>query len=329
MLTLSIIVPVYNVEAYLPKCLDSVIDPALGDYEIVCVDDGSSDSSPQILAEYQARYPQLIKVISTVNSGVGAASNTGLEHAAGEFVTFLDSDDYYAPHAVPEMLEACHREYDITIFDFSNVSESGRLINTTRGCNRSEGSFTLEEYPQLLFEMPSKANKIFRHTLFTDHSVTFPAHVWFEDYRTTPKLYIHAGKIRYLSRIWYNYLQRSSSITHGTNAAKNLEIIAASEDLVSYYRDAGLYEKYQNELDYTVYYNALLTTTDRVNLIDPGSAVQGQLLDWFLENFPDYRQNPYFRSMGSKYKLLHSLIAHRQYRALHLLLNANNILKGK
>ena len=326
---LSIIIPVYSVEKYLRKCLDSVIDPSLGNYEIICVNDGSTDSSPQILEEYRARHPQLMRVITTPNSGPGAASNTGIASAEGEFITFLDSDDSYAPHALPELLAECRHEYDISIFDFSCISESGRLLSTIHGCNREEGSFTLEEYPQLLFEMPSRANKIFKRSLFTDHQIFFPTHVWFEDYRTTPKLYIHAEKIRYIRKVWYNYLQQSSSITHGKNAEKNLEIIAASEDLLTYYREAGLFDKYRSELEYTVYYNELLTSTDRVNLIDRNSPVQEKLLAWFLENFPNYRENPYFSTMSRQYKMLHTLIEHRQYLALNLMLRANNVIKRK
>ena len=104
---LSIIIPVYNVEKYLAQCLDSVLYPDMPEYEIVCVNDGSTDSSPAILSQYAAKYPGQIRIVNRPNGGLGAASNTGIENALGKYITFLDSDDYYAPGAVAEMLDAC------------------------------------------------------------------------------------------------------------------------------------------------------------------------------------------------------------------------------
>ena len=102
---LSIVVPVYNVERYLRQCLDSAIVPGVSGYELVCVNDGSTDSSPEILSEYQANYPNLIRVIHTPNGGLGAASNNGIKAAAGDYIAFLDSDDYLVPGAVKQMIE--------------------------------------------------------------------------------------------------------------------------------------------------------------------------------------------------------------------------------
>ena len=327
--TLSIIIPVYNVEKYLRQCLDSAVCPGGGDYEIVCVNDGSTDSSPRILREYEERYPGLIRVVTTENRGLGSASNTGIENARGSFIVFLDSDDYYAPGAVPEILGACREDTDLCIFDLQSVNDGGAPIGVNPGCRRAEGFFTLEEYPQLLFELPSRANKIFRRSLFAEHGISYPSRVWFEDYRTNPKLYTFCRKIRYIAKAWYCYRQQPDSITHGKNAERNLEIIDAAKDLLSWYRAAGLCDRYRNELEYSLYYNVVLTSTDRVNLIDPKSPVQEKLLAYYTGEFPDYQKNSYFRSMGKSYKLLHFLIAHRQYAALNALLRANNTVKGK
>ena len=323
MVRLSVVIPVYNVEKYLRECLDSVIVPGTEGYEIVCVNDGSTDSSPAILEEYRARYPELIKTVHTENQGLGAASNNGIAAAAGEYVAFLDSDDYYAENAVKEMLEACGSEDDICIFDFSEVTEGGKTIQIKRGCNREEGVFTLESYPQLLFEYPSRANKLFRRTLFEEHAIQYPSRVWFEDYRTNPKLYPFCRSIRYISRVWYNYRQQTESITHVKNTVRNLEVIDAAESILRFYEDKGLFEQYKEELEYSVFYNVLLTSTDRVNLIDPKSEVQGNLLAYMQKRFPEYEKNKYLTGMSKKYKMLHLLIKNRQYTALHAVLKAN------
>ena len=323
MIRLSIVVPVYNVEKYLRQCLDSVIVPGTDEYEIVCVNDGSTDGSAKILEEYSEKHPELVRVITTVNGGLGAASNNGIKAAKGEYVGFLDSDDYLVPGAVEEMLDACRSNADLIIFDFNEVNDQGNLITVKKGCSREEGVFTLESYPQLLFEYPSRANKLFKRALFEEHEIRYPSRVWFEDYRTNPKLYPLCRSIKYEGKAWYNYRQQENSITHGKNTERNLEIIDAAEDLLLYYEQKGLFEKNREELEYSVFYNVLLTSTDRVNLINPKSDVQGKLLEYMRSRFPDYEKNRYVREMGMKYRLLHLLIKNRWYGLLHTVLTAN------
>ena len=323
MIKLSIVIPVYNVEKYLRECLDSAIVPGIGGYEIVCVNDGSTDTSPEILEEYRKQYPELMQIVHTENQGLGAASNNGVAAAKGEYIAFLDSDDYLSANAVKEMIEACSSGDDICIFDLAEVNHQGQTIGILKGCKRDEGVFTLDRYPMLLFEYPSRANKIFRRSLFTEHEIRYPIRVWFEDYRTNPKLYPFCQSIRYTGKTWYNYRQQPESITHGKNTERNLEIIDAAEDLLGFYEKEGLFEKYKEELEYSVFYNVLLTSTDRVNLIDPQSKVQEKLLDYMLKRFPDYEKNKYFKEMSKKYKLLHFLIRKKQYRILNTVLKAN------
>ena len=323
MIRLSIVVPVYNVEKYLRQCLDSVIVPGTDEYEIVCVNDGSTDGSAKILEEYSEKHPELVRVITTVNGGLGAASNNGINAAKGEYVGFLDSDDYLVPGAVEEMLDACRSNADLVIFDFNEVNDQGNLIAVKKGCSREAGVFTLESYPQLLFEYPSRANKLFKRALFEEHDIRYTSRVWFEDYRTNPKLYPLCRSIRYEGKTWYNYRQQENSITHGKNTERNLEIIDAAEELLQYYEQEGLFEKYREELEYSVFYNVLLTSTDRVNLINPKSDVQGKLLAYMKSRFPGYEKNRYVQEMGMKYCLLHLLIKNRWYGLLHTVLTAN------
>ena len=114
---LTVMIPVYNVENYLKKCLDSVIYPELDDYEIVLVNDGSTDKSGEICDEYAQRFPALIRVITTPNGGLGKARDVGIDAARGEYILFLDSDDYLAPGAVPEMMALLEKDFDMCFFD--------------------------------------------------------------------------------------------------------------------------------------------------------------------------------------------------------------------
>ena len=127
---LSIIIPVYNTREYLAVCLDSVLDNACNDYEIVIVNDGSTDDSGIIAAGYASRYPELIRVITTENGGLGAARNVGLEAAKGDYLLFLDSDDSLSRGALKEMLAAIDGSFDIGIFDLR--LHGGRRFHAVR-----------------------------------------------------------------------------------------------------------------------------------------------------------------------------------------------------
>ena len=326
---LSIVIPIYNMERYLSACLESCLDSArAAEYEIVGVNDGSTDSSWELLRDYERRWPGLIRAVETQNGGLGHARNVGLEAAEGEFLAFVDSDDTLAPGAVGEMLDTLDGSADIVIFDFLSVNEAGRELQQERCCGR-EGRFTLAEYPALLFDAPNACNKLWRRTLFTESGIRFPRRVWFEDLATTPKLYARAASFRYLPRAWYRYLRRGGSIMHSGNPERNLEIIGAVDSVLTDYRAAGLFGRYEPELCYMAFYHELLTASARVNLIDPKSAVQETLLTDYLAKFPDFRENRYIRQLSAKHRLLLRLILRRERLALHAVLCANEIVKHR
>lgn len=325
---LSIVIPVYNVEKYLRKCLDSVICPALEDYEIIIVNDGSTDGSEAIAAEYERRYAGLVKLITTVNGGLGAARNVGMHAAEGEYILFLDSDDYLTENAVPEIMDVLNEGFDICFFDHTPVTEDGRALGYTVGCQRT-GSFTPEEYPDVLTELPSAWNKIFRRELFMDAGVEFPGRVWFEDLRTTPKLYLYVKKFYSVRKAWHCYLQRSGSITNSSNAVRNLEIIDALHDLTAFYREKGMYEKYREQFAYLAFHHGLLTSSVRVNSIGAECPEQDVLLETFLRENPDYRSFPFYKKLSFNHRLVHFLIIHKMRRTLHLFILGNNFIRRK
>ena len=328
MVKLSIVIPVYNVEKYLGKCLDSVIYPELSEYEIIIVNDGSTDTSPAICREYAEKFPELIRVITTENGGLGAARDVGIDAARGEYIVFLDSDDFLSPDAVPEMLKYLHQDFDILFFDSRSISEEGRVLKYIHGC-AYEGEFSLESFPELLFEMPSAWNKIYRRSLFTENRIYYPGRVWYEDMYVTFRLYTHSGKLLSVHKPWHNYLQRSGSITNNKNTERNLEIIPAVNAMLDAFREAGLYDRYVSQLEFAAFHHEVITSIVRVNLADRKSDVQDTLFEDYKKKFPEYLKNPYVRNMSRKYKLIHFCIRTKNYLLLNLIMNANNIIKGK
>ncbi len=325
---LSIIIPVYNTAEYLPACLDSVIYPELNDYEIIIVNDGSKDDSQKIAESYVEKYPEIIRLINKQNGGLGDARNHGTRAAKGEFIFFLDSDDRLAPSAVPEILDGLQAEPDLLIFNLQQVNTDGKFLGCIYGAEK-EGELSLEEYPELIFQPHAACNKIVRRSMLFEHNIFFPDRVWYEDLHTSPKYYVYAKKIIYTNKSWYYYLMRSGSITNNTNTERNLEIIAAVDAALDFYRKAGMYEKYIPQLEYLAFYNQFLTTSTRVCLADYSSPVLTQLQENFISKFPDYLKNPYINSMSKKYRLLVFLLRNKLWIFVHLIMKANTILKSK
>ena len=223
---LSVIIPVYNVEKYLDQCIQSVLYPDESNYEIILVNDGSTDSSLEILERYRALYPKLVFVVNKPNGGLGSARNAGLSYSDSKYVIFPDSDDYLIPGALPEILQKCQDEFDICFYDADAVLENGTAIEHICGAG-SSGTFSLESYPDIIFARANAWNKIYRRSLFSDNSIRFPGREWYEDISTIPKLYLHASRLEYLPVTWYCYRMRAGSIINSKNIERNLEIISA------------------------------------------------------------------------------------------------------
>ena len=328
MIRLSIIIPVYNVEQYLPHCLDSLLGEDADDYEIILVNDGSTDNSLAVAESYRERFPSLITVITTENHGQGNARNVGIERAKGEFIYMLDSDDFLAEGGLHAIRSCLDMDFDICIFDSIAVTIAGRELKYMPGCDRKEG-LNLREYPGLLLLGPDVWNKIYRRSLWIDNGVRFPIDVWFEDLNAVPKMYAFTEKIIYIPQAWHRYLQRTDSTTHTTKDKRNLEVIPSLEDLRAFYRALGRFDELKDELDYLVFYCEFLTSSVRANLANWRSPVQEVLLTDFLKKQPNFRENPYVRKISRKHKLIAWLLLHRMRLTLHVMMWLNELFKDK
>lgn len=231
---------------------------------------------------------------------------------------FVDSDDYIAPNMLQVAYDKILSERaDLLIFDFYLVSESYEVLNEKRGCTGEKIEFTLESYPEILFDCPCTWNKLYHKSLFTKNKITFPNKVWYEDLRTSTKIYTKAKKIVYLKEPLYYYYQRKSSIMHTKEYTKYLQIIDAMEDVIHYYQEQGLYKKYYNELEYLTVYQILFFYVIHINKENDKSEVQHQLTDYVIKKFPKYFKNPYYRvCFGKKERLILFFIRKSQFKLL-------------
>lgn len=319
----SVVIPVYNVKDYLPKCVDSVLAQDFDDYELVLVDDGSTDGeSGAICDRYAAAHPERIRVIHKPNGGLGDARNVGLEAAAGEYLIFIDSDDYIGAGMFRTLAGAIDRFHsDVIDFGFA-VDTDGTITKQLVDDLPHDRTFTLAELPQLLLTQPNAWSRCWKRSLFLDTGIRYPSRVWYEDIRTTTKLFAAAGSICAVPDVFYYYVVREGSITRNPNVARNAEILDAFDDLLGWYRENGLFEQYYNELSRLAVDHILLAGSVRVLRADPESELLDRFQDYVQKQFPDWRDNPYLQQLPRKHRLLVSLLLKKRYgtvRALFLL----------
>lgn len=209
-------VPVYNVEPYLATCLDSALSQSFGDLELVLVDDGSTDGSAAIAADYAARDPR-VRVIRQPNAGLGAARNVGVEVAVGEYLAFLDSDDLLPPDAYATMMrtiEASGSDFVVgkLVRDLDGRRQVMRLMRENHRASRV--AVTLDEMPLMLADVFA-VNKVFRRSFWDEASLEFPVGVRYEDQPTLTKAFLAAKTFDVLAETVYLWRIRGdgSSIT--------------------------------------------------------------------------------------------------------------------
>ena len=315
----SVIVPVYKVEEYLEKCVQSILAQTERDFELILVDDGSPDRCGA-LCDSLAQTDPRIRVIHQENQGLGGARNTGIREARGDWLLLVDSDDWIEPKILEKAMEAGLREEaDLVMFAFRTVDEQGRELGVFREDMPKERGITLQEHKEALLTAPCAWNKLYRRGFFQGTGLAYPPRVWYEDLRTSPKLMAKAGRMVFLDEVGYNYLQRQGSIMKSANLERNREILDAFDDLLPWFRKEGLFEAYRRELEYLAVFHVYLTAGVRVALADRKSPLLRELAAYVEERFPGWRQNPYLPKLGGKRRLLVSLLQKKWYWAVSLL----------
>ena len=312
----SIIVPVYNVKEYLPACMDSLLRQACQDFEIILVDDGSTDGSGMLCDGYQAAYPDQVRTVHQKNGGLGAARNTGIDLARGDYLLFVDSDDLLEESAL-----ACLSGHidntgaDMYTFGFSYL-RGATVSPGERSSLEGREPFTLEECPELLLQTPSACLRICRREIYINHGFRFP------------KLLPECRQIVVLHARLYLYRQREGSIMHNPNLRRNLEIIEAMEDLRQYYERQGLMERYGNWLSVLAVENMCLAS-QRVLMTDTNASFLPDFIAYLDKAFPGYGENPLLDRLGRKKKLVLALLRKRRYGLLRAIFTLRSRMRGE
>ena len=325
----SIIVPVYNVRPYLAACMVTLLEQDYeGTYEILLVDDGSTDGSEMLCDGYAAAFPEKVATIHRKNGGLGAARNTGLEAARGEYLLFVDSDDYLERSSLRRLDEALSRTgAEMLVFGFTYLWEDHSLPGEAPAM-AGQPPFTLAEHPEFLMQTPSACLRVWHRGLFADPELRFPGRVWFEDLRTTPKALCSGCTVAVIPDRLYFYRQRQGSILHNPNLRRNLEIIEAMEDLYGYFAAHGGLERFGGWLGCLAAENMILAA-QRVLMQEPDSAILPEFTAYLSRRFPDCGASPEFSTMGRKKKLVLALLQKRKYRLLRRIFLLKKRMRGE
>jgi len=311
----SVIIPVYNVEEYLPKCLDSLINQTLKDIEIILVNDGSPDNSQLIIDNYKKKDKRIISIIKE-NGGQGSARNLGLTKAKGEYIAYVDSDDWVEKDMLEVMYnKAKEQDLDIVICGYKNVykdKEEEVLIPKYLLTD------TLADKNSKIFNTISPWSKIYKREFLINSKVFFEENkVWYEDFAYSVKLLSSTSKIGIVNKPLYDYLIRENSTMNNTKILKNLDILLAVDDIIAYTKKKKIYKKYYPEIEYMAIENVLISTITRIIRAkgdkDVKREVINKLLKYMNDNFKGYKKNKYLNCLTNNRKIIYKLIVLKQY----------------
>jgi glycosyltransferase involved in cell wall biosynthesis len=314
----SIVIPVYGVEEYLDKCMQSVLDQSYPNLEIILVDDGSPDRCGEMCDRY-AEKDTRIKVVHKINGGLSDARNEGVKYATGKYLLFIDSDDYVREDLVELTVRAAEEQQaEMVVFAFTEVEDGGTLDVTNdlpEYC-----TFTLAEHPQMIFMPPNTWARLFNREFFLRVKHDFPVGRYYEDLGTTPKFLLDAQRITYVNQCLYYYVSRSGSIMKSRNFERNYkDIIWILEDIRAFYRSRGVYEKYRDELEYLFFIHAYFEPIKIITLADFKNPYLDKFRKYMYGEYPDFRKNRYMKLCDKKDKIRLLILDAKQYWLMYLI----------
>ena len=246
---ISIIIPIYNVERYLRQCIDSILAQTFTDFELLLIDDGSPDGCPAICDEYAGKDAR-IRVFHKQNGGVTSARNKGLDNAKGNWIIYIDGDDWIEPTYVEELYNAAiNNEADITICGFRFVYEDGSSIIEHPTIWDDNKQASLNRYIASIWT--TACGSIQKSSLYKDNRIRSPKNITFcEDFHLMVRLCYFANKVISIDSPLYNYRQRSSSIVHSLNDKTWRDELSTYLEIIDFFRNQGELETYKKVMSW-------------------------------------------------------------------------------
>lgn len=302
----SVIVPVYKVEKYLTKCLDSLVNQTLKDIEIIIINDGSPDNCQKIIDEYVLKYPNIKSYIKE-NGGLGSARNYGLQYADGEYIGFVDSDDYVEENMYELLYNKAKQENadyvtcDLT-FKYEDYSKKDHI---SYGMNN-----IVSDYHKAGLLSPLYAwNKLYKKEILINNNLKFSEGLWYEDLPVTTILFALSNNIGYVNMPLYNYLQRNGSIMNSSYNEKMNDIFISMNKVYDAFNSRNLLNEYYDEIEYLFAEHLMIYGAYRFLRTDHYQELLDKSLKLINEKFPNWRKNKYLKKIFNlKNKLFYKTI---------------------
>lgn len=298
----SVIIPVYNTagEGKLNFCLDSILHQTCSDLEIIAVDDASTDESPEVLKEYAEKYPDRFHVYThEKNSRQGTAKNTGLQYATGEWISFIDSDDWITPDYYEKLLQKAEETgADFVGCDCSIVREhtftpgNPVTLYTEQHC----GVLDEEKHTLHIMECGYMVTKIYKRSVIEENHLRFPEGIFYEDNCAGPLWSVHFTHFEKVSEPMYFYYQHSTSTVNTITESRCRDRMTAMDIMLKSMKENGGLEKYHDavEFRYTELYFVNTLFSYMLGCKEKHIGFVKELKKGILNNFPNFRQNPYY-----------------------------------
>ncbi len=309
MCKVSVIVPVYNVEKYLEKCLDSLVTQSLKDIEIIVVNDGSPDNCQEIIDKYAQKYPDLIKAFIKENGGLSDARNYGIAKAKGEYISLVDSDDYIAADMLLKMYNKATMDgLDIVVCDTINVYDDGKeeLI-------KSNLHFSDDDVKNYIIGPTTGCIKLYKSYLLKKHQ--FKKGILYEDLELTPSLALRTDKIGFIEEGLYYYLQRSSSIMNQVSFNEKLldifTVLDKNRELLG--------KKFPAEVEYLYITHLLRSATLRFLNYKNTDIYLEKIVNTMKDCYPQWQNNIYLKKSSFKLKVICKMAYYKHYGLLKMI----------
>lgn len=236
---ISLIIPVYNVEKYIRKCIESILNQTFKDFELIIINDGSIDNTGKICDEY-SRLDSRIRVIHSYNMGQSAARNIGIQHSKGEYIGFIDGDDFIDKNMYEQLYYKCINEKaDMGIIGLREVDENNLCLNEYIPMNVDLIEIMQRAYP---------CNKLIKRTLLLENNLNFTVGRYYEDVELITKVFLKSTQISKVNKVAYNYLKRRGSTTNNRDN-KILDNLWAYKSIKAYLVDENLYNIYKDDFN--------------------------------------------------------------------------------
>lgn len=317
---ISVIVPIYNVGRYLEHSLNTIAQQNFDSYEVILVDDGSTDNSREIAEQFVKKFGDKFRLLSQENMGQSAARNNGLKIAEGKYITYMDSDDAVEPDYLRLMHEAAIKaDADMVFCAFRSVDENGVCLKEVYESNFVPGQvYNIKEDKTLLLMENNVWNKLFKKEIIEQNHLVFPDRVWAEDLRFTKKYMAYTTRCVYVDVPVYQYYQRSNSTLHSMKLERTAEILTALDDVSDFYKQNEIYDLYKEEIEFIAIQEIYIYTL--VKLIRAGEMGQLKVIrDEFLKRFPNHQKNKYIQQLAKKRRIVYELMNRRLYGLVKLI----------